>query len=658
MATTGPAYPRNTTAGRATDVVIERREPRAAAGPGGILRGLDFGVAMGGSVDQTANLQALLNAVAARGGGVALLDQPGTIYLSGASVSGLILPSHVRLICSGRGSTTLLYDDRVGTGAHPAISVTGTVDSSIEDCGIEGSRVAPLTTANRSHLIAGTGAKRFALRRSRIENASFMGVAIDRSDEVEVTENFIRHTGADGIAVWNTPNADISRNLIVGANDDAISTHTNDDLITTPRSGVIIADNRISESQGISALGAKATSIHGNVMRRMMAYGVMVRAGQGFAQGHTPAFAVSIHDNIIEDVFLRPEVNALNRLASYIFVDGGPKQAATGEGVPPLFGTGAGDLYANARSPNVPSPGGRWISITGNTLVRTKPASTSWSAWGDVDRPAGLYTGANNGGVPFTDGMPEINLEVPGITVTGPIADSEIRDNTFATTGQVCIAFPSGAVASSDFDGLEIVENRCSDYRYAGVSLPYGRDNDQRIAILGNSFDADPRFVSPARGLGGTWKALGPPFGINAGFTSGLRIERNSFRNLVIPINPTPLGSVTAFLRDNIERVNPSAVGFAIANVGVGTVMVPGPEWTSLIEDGDPLSPTFGRLLSTTLLSSATMPTAGTYIAGYMVRSTTPGVLGWLRLTTGSRHIPGEDWQPLASTFGGSQRTN
>jgi polygalacturonase len=81
-----------------------------------------------------------------------------------------------------------------------------------------------------------------------------MGLVISNSDQVTVRNCRVYRTVADGIAVWDSSNVVIEGNVVVGANDDAISAHCASLGAAPLRSGIVIANNVIAESQGIAVL--------------------------------------------------------------------------------------------------------------------------------------------------------------------------------------------------------------------------------------------------------------------------------------------------------------------------------------------------------------------------------------------------------------------
>ena len=391
----------------------------------------DFGATGDGTTDDGAAISACT--LAALNGGKDVSIPAGTYRVTGANPMvlrpnvAIYMDRRVTLICDSSASGSADVITNFGQGGHYAIH-GGTVQGLAETMPTPGTHNLTIYYAD-SVLLDGV-----QTRYSRK-----FGFAIINCGQATVRGCNVYRTLADGIAVWDTPNHEITGNIIQGANDDAISAHCNDN-IALPRAGGLIANNIISESSGISVLGAKAVTIANNVMRRMMGYGVYVGPFLPSATGDTASFGVKIVGNAIYDVFRRAEPTPRNAQQAYIVLALGVRQtggaaAAPGDPAPgtgvvaPMLGSGTGTLYAQGTS--VAAPGNLWFDISGNTLVRTLPASTAWSQWGygttlwvGDNSPTGLYLG----------GIPEANLNTCGIQLSGSLRNSRISGNTIETT--------------------------------------------------------------------------------------------------------------------------------------------------------------------------------------------------------------------------------
>lgn len=622
---------------------------------------LDLGADRTGNLPSVAQINAAIVKASSSGVASEVRLPAGTYRLNRAT--GRIDPrSGVTIRGAGMGRTILLCDD-----SQNAAEIIGNATGSGQTFNpVSDFHIRDLTLQGRGDVDRTQGAQ--VLRIGRATNCSvenvevrdtrFMGMVFEQCDDIRIRGCRVYRTNRDGIAVWDTSNVIITDNTIVGANDDAISVHVSDGVASPVRSGVIIANNNITESQGIRVLGAKIASITGNVMRRVMAHGISVEAGVGI-QGDSSPFAVRITGNIITDVFRRPESPALNQDQYYIYVSGGPRTAgagasppgvpATGGAVTPLFGgDGIGTFYRNDNNqPSVSAtPGGYWVEVSDNTLVRSLPAVSAWANWGFG---SGLFTGESGATRLYTGGISEDQLNTNAIRIGPTLRHSRISRNTIATTGQFSILFDQGGTISNlDYDGLMIEQNKLIDFKTGGI-WGAGAATAQRMTVRFNEFDADPRFVHPNRAAGGKWgSADNKPIGLYFGGYSGVVNYGNSFRNLYL----TAAGTDNPTMGGNIVYADPVAVGGSLDSRGVVDVGFPG-LYTVVFEDSDPTSPTYGQIKNQQVVAAASQPTSGSYVTGHFVRNIFVSIssgkilLGWKRLTTGSAHVSGTDWMPV-----------
>ena len=639
---------------------------------------LDFGAVADGLTHAGTAINAAIAAAAALplGGEVYL---PAGHYRIDLSIAALTAKSGVMLRGAGRGKTLLTMDDSIASGAGAAGLSNATsagvfppiTDFHMRDITLQGMR-----GQNGSNV--GTGA--FLVNLTNIGNVSVINcelldsrnfsLGIFSGSDVLVRGNRVARSNFDSIAVWNVSNAIITDNEIEMSGDDSISVHTSDAALAPLRAGLLIANNSITDGPGIHVLGAKTAVISGNIIRRGRGTGINVGFDPFFQQGDTPNFAIQITGNLIEDVIDNSGFIAGSTPAYYILAGGSSKQSGPGAAAPglpaagsgtvvSLFGTGTGTLYANGQSNTdgthsvtgtTPSPGGYWLRIEGNTLVRTLPAVSAWTQWGYGSAlqvgSSGIYSGA----------VTEAMLNHPGIHLIGALRHSRIAGNIIQTTGSNGIEFDY-SVIDMDYDGVEIVGNRIADFGQFGVFWPTGTTSNQRIRIAGNDFDGDPYFRASGRGPNGSWSGSGSPsFGLYLAFLGGVEVEENHFRNLGAVVAQS--GGAFGVFRRNVVHCNPAAVGSSPANQGVGTVPSAGPDFTHVIESCDPTSANYGRMISATLASGAAQPTTGIYVTGHFVANSLPStiagqvLLGWQRLTTGSTHVAGLDWAVVYGASG------
>jgi parallel beta-helix repeat protein len=629
---------------------------------------MDFGAVGDGVANDRAAIQAAINAASARPTGGEVYLPPGTYRLR--AHTGLLAPkSRVVMRGAGRGRSVLLCDDSLGNVGGDVIGnwIPPNTFAPLDDFHLRDLTLRGLSDTIHVH---GAQMMRISGRNISIENCEFtyarqMGMVVTGSQDVTVRGCRVFRTNSDGIAVWDSSNVLIEGNEIIGANDDAISAHSNNTTGAPVRSGIVIANNTITESQGVAVLGAKSVVISNNVLRRIMGTGIRVIAPYApDPQGNTAQFALRITGNIVADVFRRPEPNPRNQAQFYIMVTGGlrapgaaaaaPGEPAPGTGVvTPLYGSGSGAFYANATNvAGNAGPAGYWNEISGNHLVRTLPAVDAVSDWGYGAE--GLWVGDNGDGSGFYNGpVSESQMATLGIRLQPGLRNARIAGNTIQTSGPYGIWFSTFLpTAEMDYDGLTIEANRFVDFSVAAIFGP--PNGTHRVLVRGNEFDGDPHFAAPTRGPGGTWTSADGVVGVSVAACSGFTVIGNAFRNLGSAVRQ---GAGTQHvLGPNTLHCDPVAVGFSAGNRGMGTVEPGGGGWLHVVETCDPADALYGRIRAATLGSAAAMPASGTYVAGHFVRASPPVVtsgqtlMGWLRLTTGSGHAAGTDW---AAVHGG-----
>jgi len=642
------------------------------------LNALDFGAVADGITNAGAAITAAITAAGAlpMGGEVYL---PAGRYRINMAVSAVFAVSRVMLRGAGRGKTVLFIDDSVGnnganggnagiTNATPGNIRPPISDFHLRDLTLQGTRdLAGQNVVSGAFLVNLANIMNISVQDCEFLDSRGFSLGLFSGTDVLVRGNRVCRSNVDSIAVWDVSNAIITDNQIEMSGDDSISCHTNDSTTPPTRSGLVISNNSISDGPGIKVLGAKSVTISGNILRRSRQNGICVGFDPYFHQGNTPNFAIQITNNVIEDVIDPSGFIPGNTEARYIWVGGASLQAGSGAsppGVPaaisgvvtPLYGSTTGNFYANAQSDTdgtnvtvgtTPSPGGYWLRVEGNTLVRTLPAVTTWSQWGYGSMLQVGQSGSYNGAI--TEAM----LNHPGIHITVALTNSRIAGNIIQTTGPNAIEFDPVA-SDMAYDGLEIVSNRLADFSQFGILWATTSVSNQRLRIAGNDFDGDPYFKSSGRGAAGTWTNGGNAVvGINVSLLSGVEVGENHFRNVSQGVVLS--SSVFNVLRDNVIHCNPAAVGFSTSNQGVGTIPSAGGDFTHVIEICDPTNSHYGEIASPTVETSNAQPSSGTYVTGHFVTASQPTVvngqtfMGWVRLTTGNSHISGTDW---ATVFG------
>jgi hypothetical protein len=330
-----------------------------------------------------------------------------------------------------------------------------------------------------------------------------------------------------------------------------------------------------------------------------------------------------------------------------------------------------GDVFMNDPS----AVGGESALVADNVLMRTLPAVTAYADWG-YD-PKGLWECAQKAVVTcgfYTGPVPEQALLADGIQIEGALRNTRIAGNVISIAQQSgdptnsCIRFTDQHPQNNDYDGVTIDGNRCDGFGRAGVNFDTQDRVNQRVSVVNNDFDGDPGFTSSMRGGNGTWQTGGPPNAVVMHNVSGWTLEANHVRNVAGVAGSKDSG--VGLIRSNVLFGNPAVVGgFSPANVGIGNAprSAGGSDYLWVIEDDNPNSATYGRVISAPTLSASARPDTGKHVEGEFVANVAPRVqgdgrlvLGWQRLSTGSGNAEGADWATLyadSGKFSGSTPT-
>jgi hypothetical protein len=633
-----------------------------AARFGEVFNVKDFGATGLGVADDTVAINLAIVAANAAGGGTVYFP-PGT-YKKLSSTTPITPKHNVTLSGDGMGISNIQYD----TTANTNRCIYSPLSYALTNFRMTGLTILGGWLANHTNglqqieIIGGTNIR---VDECEIGYSRSMGIVISQSYGVVVDRCWIHHTNADGIACWYCPDAIITNNRIRYVDDDAISAHTLDTQAAPSRSGMVISNNHITDSQGIAVLGAKAVTIANNVLERISAYGIYVTFSTVFNQGNTPLHSNKITGNTINDVFFR--VQDGNDEQYYMYIGGGQRNAGalaappgmnkTSDGtIVGLYGTsGVGYFQAqNTDDTSNASPGGYFIDISNNILARTKPSVAAYSDWGHGPLFAGNQTTSPDVDGWFDGPVAESDLNTQGIIFEGVMKNVHVKNNMIAT-GKRAIYFKSGsAPADLIFDNMTIEGNtlfNCGDY---GIFWEAGTLSRQNIRVTNNLFDVDPLHTHSNRGANGTWAASGLPVAVYLAFCGGVTVQNNDFGNVCIAVSSG--ATANNIILDNKLRCEPVAIGFSTSNKGVGMLARAGVSYRIIHEGCDPASANYGLILSASLYDSTSIPTAGTYVAGHFVRMTNPSIaagkvqLGWVRLTTGSGHVSLTDWSPAFAT--------
>lgn len=602
----------------------------------------------GASGDVTSAFQSAIDAASAAGGGKVIV--PAGSYIIGTSVQ-LTIKDGVKVEGDGRKITTI----NCKQGSNTMLAASG-ASFEIEGVCFTGDWDNDYTQGG--HIAYFNQAGVISITNCRFEKSRYMGLAVSRCQGFISLNNEIEKTNGDGFAIWDTPNVIINASSFRYCDDDSISVHTTDGFVSPPRSRVVISNNTIADSQGIVCLGPKSVSINNNVMTRMMSYGIIVgAASSAFEQGNTSMLSINVNDNIITDVFERPHGG--NDENYYIRIYGAPRQAGTLDAVPGLNDSVSGsiiDLYGENKgyfyNDNIddlsalPSPGNYFIRVSGNKLTRTLPSVDNYSDWGY----GALWPGNYNSGNDYDGAVTEADLTGYGFVIQGPLKNVLIESNIVSGVSHGIFFNDGAGIEDLWYDNFYVINNIFFRTTTYGVFWPDNTVSQQGLVFKGNLFDIDPLHEDTGRNSDGSWDSPNdlPAFGIAN--LSGAIIEHNTFKNTSWPIAEG--GGAVNYIRGNILHADPAATGYSASNKGIGNCPKAGPSYTYVIEECDPTDADYGTIKNVLEVESNNQPSSGTYVTGHFVANSLTGniidrLLGWQRITTGSNHISGTDWQPI-----------
>jgi hypothetical protein len=510
-----------------------------------------------------------------------------------------------------------------------------------------------------------SGTQSASVSRCKFSGSRFMALILSNFANATVTHCVFDNILADGCRIVGSNQVLIANNQFKNVGDNAIAVHTLDSQAAPAKGDVVIANNICVDTAGISCLGAKKTTITGNVVTRPYSLGIQV--GQNsFAttEGSTDVLSVLIANNVITDVFQGTTfVVGGGNDGGYIKVDGflvnnigagyvGNPNGSGGVLQPYPY------LYTNNQTALTQNPGNYSVIIDGNVCMRTLYPTAAYSNYGfgvrigrdgPVD-PAITYSSF------VQKGQIVIINSVTGLKIANNIISGGTDFGIFlnTTVAQTIVSWNSVSIENNQL--FNISTNSTLN---AGIYI-IGKGD---ININGNLFDLDPYNISPFRVANGKWGASYGSFGAIFLAESNAKILNNTFKNTgSIFLGAAP--SNDAIWIKNTIACNPFDNGASADNVGIRYINEGAGRFdaTVIIEDGDPSSGTFNTVLNVCQTSNSTIPTTGKYLKGLFVQNSNQSVLGaassqyvltgWLRLTTGSAHVLNTDWAEVRTLTG------
>lgn len=618
----------------------------------GDVRG--WGAKGDGVWDDTAAIQAALTHADNKGGGRVYLPR-GRHRFAASPGSSLVIGSNTTL-CGDGDASVIFFDDKDTDFRHgnDLLVANNVSNVAFENFRIEGTALTYANETNQKQCLTGSNIDGLKITGVTIEKVRYMATAFGDVKNVLATNNKLKYIVRDGLRFVNAESVIISDNILQHVTDDAIAVHALD-ASTIPGAGVVITNNDLDACQGIKTLGAKVLTIEGNILRRTIRNPIQVNLPYSGIEGNTPVFAVSISNNQIIDTFGSRGTNYAIRVAVSAARTKGGLSTQPGVNSAPYAYNYGNDIDVGGAKVNL----GAWgINIDNNTIARTLPSGSAYSAWGYGQ----LFDRATPGFV-SDPVITETDMAIHGINTVAPMSGLTIDKNRISGCGAGFTAILlqiTGSTNIQDYTNTLIQNNQIIDCPGSGISSTAvgSGSGSKQIIIQNNLFDLDPFFRAASHNADNTWATATGVVGIVASNTIGMTGGGNIFKNCG---QPGIVGSVTTESSPNIVYADFAGPGDNAGNKGVR--QLPSASTNIIIPiDGDPASPTYGQIANAVNMRSAVLPVSGRYLQGHRVLKDTPSpqgsagsryvVTGWWRATTGSGHDSGVDWIEMRSLTG------
>lgn len=623
----------------------------------------DFGAVGDGVTNDRNALQAALTYATTNN--VPLYVPKGTYYVPNDSTA-LTFTGNLTMYGDGMLDSIIFYDDSVQTTVRNFLvaNVCGNLvlsDLCIQaDWGLDGN----YDENSQLTFFVGTGVETASISRCRFSRSRYMALIIGNFERATVTHCVFDNTVADACRITGSNQVLIANNQFKNTGDNAIAVQSEDQYPFPARGDIVIADNTLVDTAGISCLGGKKLAITGNTVTRPYTLGIQVGQPSLSADfGVTPVLSILIANNVITDVFKGTTfVVGGGNDGGYIKVEG---VVANDIGNGYIGGSdGSGGvlepypyLYTNNMTALTQNPGNYFILIEGNVCARTLGPVAAYSDYGFGPRigrdgpvdPAITYASFNG------QGSIRIRNTTTGLKISNNIVSG-------ATDYGIYLQADTG-LSNQSWNNVSIEHNTIHNISTnatlnAGIYV-IGKGV---VSIHGNTLDLDPYHISPFRVANGKWDAGFSSFGALALAEVTARISDNIFRNTG---SISLLSATTNHIwGNNTLMCNPVDYGGGADNIGIRFVNRPVATYDAslIVADDDPSSATFNTTLNVCPLGANSIPTTGKYVQGYFVKKSDLIVAGaggsqyvvngWLRLTTGSAHVLNTDWAEMRTLTG------
>lgn len=611
-----------------------------------------FGAKGDGVTDDTAAIQAALDAAKNAGGGTVYL--PTGNYRKANTSATLRVYSNTTLCGSGDASV-ILAEDLSSVPRCDLMILSDTENVTLRDFRVVGTLESNLSNENANQTITGSRVRNLRVLNVTIEKVRYMAIACSQVKDAYFSGCVLRDVVADGIRCTQSQNVKVEGCSFYRVADDCVALHSRDDAPEAVLADAfVVTGNTMEASQGVKVLGAKNLIVSNNVFRRMLRSPLYIENDwPNGPEGNTAMFSIMVTNNIIMDTFGDRGTNYVINIKSKGMVGNGTT----------LPGSNASPFeynYTNgtqeAGSVTVPTAA---VQIKDNIIGWTLPRGVKYSSYG-----YGLLFDRFNTNLPesgyFDPDITDASFRCKGIMLGCPVRMLDISGNQFFG-GPAGSALPAIQLYVAKNGGITlesaiISKNTFNDWPASycvHLQMTSDATSANFVRVMDNEFNLDPFFRHPNHNSDNTWSDILCKAIYAQGNFFLCEFERNTIKNA---------GDIH---QGNAINTHDNTVYFAPAEGTTGLDNIAGnrgvrrvtfsPRYNHVIIQGDPTKPNFGSIKNIPLRVSTSMPTSGHYVYGDFVENvsiastTTQGIsvqlVGWRRLTTGEAHVLNQDWK-------------